>query len=107
MSTMSKTITLRHVHRVKRPHVGYVYKGTISIGALYRALRDTDIGYSLKYQRGQKRPKHGDREEADSDLLLSIHDDKLEIESARAEAIAVKYLLSRSAAVSSAFYNAN
>src|SRR5262249_7849543 len=96
MSTLSKNIVVRNVHRVKRPGLGYVYKGTISIAALHKALRDGDIAYSLKYQRGTKDPSL----EVDPDLLLPLHElslreGKLDVKVARAQQMAVKYLIAR------------
>src|SRR5262249_30578260 len=91
MSTLSKNLVLQNVHRVKRPGLGYVYKGTISVAALHKALRDGDVAYSLKYQRGTKDPHL----KVDPDLLLPIHSDKLDIKVGRAQQMAVKYLIAR------------
>lgn len=90
MAKFKKTVQIEDVHRVKRPGIGYVYVGRISIGDLAEALADGDLRYAPKYQRGMKQ---SDDNSFDSDTLLEITNDKLEIQVKRAEAMAAKYLM--------------
>lgn len=90
MAKFKKTVQIEDVHRVKRPGIGYVYVGRISIGELAEALVDGDLRYAPKYQRGMK--PH-DENVFDNDTLLEITNDKLEIQVKRAEAMAAKYLM--------------
>jgi len=87
----SRKLTLSDVHRIKRPDIGYVYIGKISIGNLYLALLDGDIAYAPKYQRGFSPALEVD--DVEYDKLVSINDERLVMQSDRAEAIACKYLM--------------
>jgi hypothetical protein len=83
----SNKTTLSDVHRIKRPGIGYVYIGKITIGQLYLALLDGDISYAPKYQRGFKPAL--DVDDVEYDQLVNINDDRLVLDPDRADAIAV------------------
>ena len=85
-----KYITIQGVLRVKRPRIGYVYQGKITIGELALGLINGDIKYAPKYQRGLKQ---SDENVIDESMLLPITDDRLLIDKKRADAMAVKYLM--------------
>ncbi len=87
----TKKIQLNDVHRIKRPGVGYVYTGKITIGGLYLGLMDGDVRYSPKYQRGFRPSLQVD--EGEYDRLLQIDDERLNIDRDRAASMAVKYLM--------------
>ena len=93
MAMFTKNVVIGDVHRVKRPGIGAVFVGKITIGDLAQALTDGDIKYAPKYQRGLK-PSEDNVYHPDS--LIDIHSDKLLIESKRAEAMAAKYLMALS-----------
>jgi DNA-sulfur modification-associated len=82
-------VELEDIFRVKRPGIGYVYRGKITIGDLFDGLEDGLIKYSPKYQRGYRPSLNL---EADPHDLVELRDDKLAIERWRAEAMAAKYL---------------
>jgi len=82
--------TLNDVHRIKRPGIGYVYRGKITIGGLYLGLKYGDIRYAPKYQRGY-RPAVKDVTEYET--LVEITTEGLLIEVPRAESMAAKYLM--------------
>lgn len=92
MAKFKKTVQIEDVHRVKRPGIGYVYVGRISIGDLADALAEGDLRYAPKYQRGMKQ---SDENFFDTDTLLEITNEKLEIQIKRAEAMAAKYLMAK------------
>jgi hypothetical protein len=91
MPKFKKNVEIDGVDRIKRPGLGYVYKGRISIGELAEGLIAGDIKYAPKYQRGPKRSD--DDDDFDSQTLLDITSDKLKIEHGRAAAMAAKYLM--------------
>lgn len=93
MAKFTKNVVIDDIHRVKRPGIGEVYVGRITIGDLAEALAAGDVKYAPKYQRGLK-PSEDNVYTADS--LLDIHSDKLLIETKRAEAMAAKYLMALS-----------
>jgi hypothetical protein len=103
-----KTMALRNhaeldeVYRIKRPGIGYVYRGRITIGELYDGLEDGLIKYSPKYQRGYKPSLNL---EADPHKLVPITDEDLMIEKWRAEAMAAKYLVAVSGTGPKVLYN--
>jgi hypothetical protein len=82
-------VELEDVYRVKRPGIGYVYRGRTTVGDLFDGLEDGFIKYSPKYQRGYRPSLNL---EANPHDLVSLGDDKLAIERWRAEAMAAKYL---------------
>ncbi len=90
MAKFKKTVQIEDVHRVKRPGIGYVYVGRISIGDLAEALADGDLRYAPKYQRGMNQ---SDDNDFDNDTLLEITNEKLAIQVKRAESMAAKYLM--------------
>lgn len=90
MAKFKKTVAIEDVHRIKRPGIGHVYVGRISIGDLAEALADGDLRYAPKYQRGMKQ---SDDNYFDSETLLEITNERLEIQVKRAEAMAAKYLI--------------
>lgn len=102
MAKFTKNVVIGDVHRIKRPGVGYVYVGRISIGDLADALADGDVKYAPKYQRGLKA---SDDNVYDSDTLVDIHSPTLLIETKRAEAMAAKYLIALSETGNRIFFN--
>ncbi|QYC11438.1 DNA sulfur modification protein DndB [Brevundimonas nasdae] len=90
MAKFTKNVVIGEVHRVKRPFIGPVYVGRITIGDLADALIGGDVKYAPKYQRGLK---GSDDNVYDSETLVDIHSDTLLIESKRAQAMAAKYLI--------------
>lgn len=90
MPTFKRSSTIVDVHRIKRPGIGSVYQGKITIGELARALMNGDIRYAPKYQRGLKQ---SDENTFDNQTLLDISNERLLIEKNRAYAMACKYLM--------------
>lgn len=90
MPKFRKNIEVPGVDRIHRPGVGYVYKGTISIGDLAEGLEESMLKYAPKYQRGAA-------DDFDEKTLLDVTDEKLEIDPDRAAQMAAKYLMGRDA----------
>lgn len=82
-----KNFKIPSVDRLHRPGVGFVHKGTFTIGEVALALIDGDLKYAPKYQRG------AGSEEYDETTLLDITNEKLDIDAKRAEAMAAKFLM--------------
>jgi len=92
MPLLSQQITLNDVRRVRRPEgVGYVYRAEISFEELFHVIRYNRIHYSPRYQRGFS--KREDRQDLEFDQLLSITDDRAQIDPGRSEEMAVKLLI--------------
>ncbi len=102
MPKFVKNVVIESVDRIHRPGIGHVYKGKITIGDLAEALISGDIKYAPKYQRGKK---NSDGSDFDSKTLLQITDPDLEIQEARAAAMAAKYLVGDDEEVDREFYN--
>jgi len=100
---LRQAIRVDDVHRIKRPGLGYVYTGRVTIGALYLGLNEGLIKYAPKYQRGFKATKNVEPEEYDR--LLEIFDDRLVLDRRRASAIAVKYLMALDGSANSLLFN--
>lgn len=93
MAKFIKNVVIEDIHRVKRPGIGDVYTGRITVGDLADALTSGDVKYAPKYQRGFKPSEDN---VYDPDTLVDIHSEKLLIETKRAEAMAAKYLIALS-----------
>src|SRR5438552_522397 len=93
MSRLSSTTKLSDVTHIDRRGIGPVYRATISIEDLYNAMRRSVIRYSPRYQRGLS--NWAEASEDDLDLLLPVSDAKSQINPARAQMMAVKYLQGR------------
>lgn len=93
MAKFTKNVVIEDIHRVKRPGIGDVFVGRITVGDLADALAAGDVKYAPKYQRGMKLSEDN---VYDPDSLVDIHSDKLLIETKRAEAMAAKYLIALS-----------
>lgn len=102
MAKFTKNVVIEDVHRVKRPGIGPVYVGRITIGDLADALTGGDVKYAPKYQRGLK---VSDDNIYDSETLVDIHSENLQIEVKRAEAMAAKYLIALSGEGSRMLFN--
>lgn len=100
---LSSSTKIEEVHRIKRPGLGRVYNGKVTIGNLYRGLVDGLIQYAPKYQRGF-RPALG-VDEKEYDHLFQIDNPKLDINHARAHAIAVKFLMALNAVNDKVLFN--
>ena len=100
---LRQAIRVDDVHRIRRPGLGYVYTGRVTIGALYQGLTDGLIKYAPKTQRGFKATKNVDPEEYDR--LLEIFDDRLVLDRRRASAIAVKYLMALDGSANRLLFN--
>src|SRR5919201_1321457 len=92
-SQLTSANQLSDVTMIERRGIGPVYRATLSLEDLYSAMRRAVIRYSPRYQRGFK--NWAEASEDDLNLLLPIHDDKLQIQTERAEMMAVKYLQGR------------
>ena len=92
-SQLTSATQLSEVTMIERRGIGPVYRATLSLEDLYHAMRRGLIRYSPRYQRGFK--SWAEMSEDDLDVLLPIHDDKLQIKPERAEMMAVKYLQGR------------
>src|SRR4051794_38373237 len=92
-SQLTSATQLSGVTMIERRGIGPVYRATLSLEDLYYAMRRSLIRYSPRYQRGFK--NWAEMDEHDLDVLLPIHDDKLQIQPERAEMMAVKYLQGR------------
>lgn len=91
MPLMTSNTTLNDVRRVHRPEaIGAVYRAEMSFEELFNLIRFNRIQYSPRYQRGFS--KREDRTDLEFDQLLSITDDRAQIQSGRAEEMAVKFL---------------
>ncbi|KOX20257.1 hypothetical protein ADK67_30935 [Saccharothrix sp. NRRL B-16348] len=90
MSIVSVSVALHDVDRIERRGIGVVFRGIITIGALYEYLRRGIVRYSPRYQRGFRTTE--DLPESEFDKLFLINDERLQIDPMRARAIAVKYL---------------
>ncbi|MEA2682180.1 MAG: hypothetical protein QOK05_508 [Chloroflexota bacterium] len=99
----SKAITLEDVHRIKRPGLGYIYRGKITVGDLFGALNEGDVRYAPRYQRGYK--PGAEVSEAEYDQLVDIKTKDLNIERPRAQAIAAKYLMAIAGEGNKVLYN--
>ncbi len=102
MAKFTKNVIIGDVHRVKRPGIGSVFVGRITIGDLADALAGGDVKYAPKYQRGLKA---SDDNVYDSETLVDIHSPNLLIEVKRAEAMAAKYLIALSGTGTRIFFN--
>ncbi len=89
-SVLVRTTTLTDVRRIDRRGIGPVYRASISLDNLYRFIRNGDIHYSPRYQRGFG--KWADFTDDALNALLPITDTKLQIKNERALAMAIKYL---------------
>lgn len=102
MAKFTKNVIIEDVHCVKRPGIGPVYVGRITVGDLADALIGGDVKYAPKYQRGLKA---SDDNVYDSETLVDIHSDTLLIERKRAEAMAAKYLMAVSGSSTRMLFN--
>ena len=94
MPLMNQHITLNDVRRVHRPEgVGFVYRAELSFEELFNLIRYNRIQYSPRYQRGFS--KREDRQDMEFDQLLSITDDRAQIDPKRSQEMAVKFLIGR------------
>jgi hypothetical protein len=84
------SIDIGGVLRTKRPGIGMVYRGEITIGQLAKALGDNTILYAPKYQRGFK---NTEEDPSEYEGLFRIDDERLRIDEKRAATIAAKYLM--------------
>lgn len=91
MPLLTSNITLHDVRRVSRPEsIGFVYRAELSFEELFNLIRFNRIQYSPRYQRGFA--KREDRTDIEFDQLLSITDDRAQIDMKRAIEMAVKFL---------------
>jgi DNA-sulfur modification-associated len=100
---LRQAIRVDDVHRIKRPGLGYLYTGRVTIGSLYLGLTQGLIRYAPKYQRGFRNTKNVEEEEYER--LVEIYDDRLVLDRRRASAIAVKYLMALNGSVDRLLFN--
>ncbi|MBS1868303.1 MAG: hypothetical protein JSS99_01425 [Actinobacteria bacterium] len=94
MPLLSSNITLNDVRRVHRPQsIGHVYRAELSFEELFHLIHYNRVQYSPRYQRGFS--KREDRHDLEFDQLLSITDDRAQIDPRRSEEMAMKFLTGR------------
>lgn len=91
MPVLASSLILNDVRRVHRPEsIGHVYRAELSFDELFHLIRYNRVQYSPRYQRGFS--KREDRTDMEFDQLLSITDDRAQIDPRRSEEMAVKFL---------------
>ncbi len=94
MAIEKSDVKVTDVSRVRRTgDIKAVYRASINLQKLYELIRDGDLKYSPRYQRGFE--KWAEFNEDALDTLLPVTDDHLQIKNERAIAMAVKFLQGR------------
>ena len=87
------TTVVKNVHDfVDLPGTGRVYRGNITVARLAKLIKTGAIKYAPKYQRGYRRIKD-DRDPTEYDALMPLTNAAINIKLARAQEMAVKYLM--------------
>src|SRR5205809_1120803 len=95
MSKLAAPITLDDVMRVRRRGMPFVYRATLAIQEVYKAVQRGKIKYSPVYQRGYKRALLDSLKPDEWKRLLELSNPRLDLDAKKAMAMAVKYLQGR------------